>query len=216
MDSIGDRLKKHYLPLIGLTLISWLIFHFLWKNLTFIPFSVKLTGYIGIILIAFSLIIGPANILLKSRYPLSSHFRRDIGIYGGIIALYHSAAGLFVHLRGQMWKYFFDQNPDGGFALKYDNFRLANYIGLLAALLIILMLITSNDYSVKKLRPMNWKTIQRLAYFMFPMLVAHALFYKLMAKHLNEFYAIYLPLFLIVVLFQLSGMSIKIRQQKLR
>jgi len=80
---------------------------------------------------------------------------------------------------------------------------------VLAALMILFMLMTSNDVSVRTLSFPTWKAIQRLSYFMFPLILVHALLYRINSKHLTGFYAIYLPVFLIVLLFQLTGVSLK-------
>ena len=213
MSTLKIRLKRHYLPLIVLTIVVTIIFHFVLIKLPVISFITRITGYIGISLIAFSLLIGPFEVILRRKLAMSSHYRRDIGIYGGVVAIIHTVTGLFVHLRGQMWKYFLEKSADG-FHLKFDSFRLANYTGLVAALLILLMLITSNDFSIRKLQFSTWKTIQRLAYIMFPLIIVHAMFYKIMAKHLGSIYWIYLPVFLLVLLFQLAGMRIKLRSSQ--
>ncbi len=208
MHSLKTRLRNHYLPLLILTALTMIVFRFAWKTLTVIPFLTRATGYIGLFLIAVSMLTGPLNIVLKRRNPLSSYFRRDIGIFGGTVAVVHSITGLFVHLHGQMWKYFLEKTA-GGYVLKFDDFRLANYTGLIAALLILALLITSNDLSVVRLKPQNWKALQRLAYIMFPLIVVHTLFYRLMSKHLAAFWYFYLPVFVVVVLMQLTGFMLK-------
>jgi sulfoxide reductase heme-binding subunit YedZ len=204
-------LKRHYLPLIVLTIVVTIILHFALVKLPAIPFITRITGYIGIFLIAFTLLIGPFELIFRRRLFHSPNFRRDLGIFGGIVAIIHSVVGLFVHLHGQMWKYFVEKTATG-FAFQFDNFRLANYTGLLAALMILIMLVTSNDLSVRTLHFPTWKAIQRLAYFMFPLVVVHAIFYKIMSKHLTSLYAIYLPVFVVVLLIQLTGMRVKMKK----
>ncbi len=213
MESIKLRLLRHYLPLLILTVIAFILFRQFWSELPVIPFIVRATGYIGIVLLGYSLLIGPVKVLSRGRYAVSTYYRRDIAIFGGAVSVFHTVAGLFVHLRGQMWKYFLERTAEG-YTLKFDNFRLANYTGLIAALLILILLITSNDLSIRKLHHGRWKNIQRMAYIIFPLIVIHALFYRLMSKHLNGFYYFYLPVFAVILIFQLAGMTKRIRQKR--
>ena len=65
------------------------------------------TAYAGLIFLAVSLWLGPWNVLRGQANPISSDFRRDVGIWTGILGILHTAVGLTVHLRGRMWMYFF-------------------------------------------------------------------------------------------------------------
>ena len=209
MNSIAVRLKRHYLPLIIVSLISALIFFLTWKNFDSITFIADSTGYISLILLASSLLIGSFNLLLKRTNPISSYFRRDLGIYGGTLAVVHSITGLFVHMRGNMWTYFLNKSEQG-YSIRLDSFGLANYIGVLCALLIVLLIITSNDYSIKKLNPANWKNIQRITYLMFTLALVHSVYYRIVADNLNRIYYLYLPILGLILVFQFIGIKIRI------
>ena len=213
MNETIARLKKHYLPLLSLVLIAWVIFYIGWTNRDTITFITQATGYISIIILSISLIIGPVNILLKIKNPISTYLRRDISVIGGILALIHSIAGLFVHLRGNNWQYFLNKT-EFGYSIRTDNFGLANYTGLISALIIILLLITSNDYSLKKLNTTYWKNIQRLSYLMFILAIIHCFYYRIVKGNLNLIYSFYIPLFIIVLTFQMIGMWLKLTKQK--
>ena len=213
MNDTITRLKKHYLPLLSLVLIACVIFYIGWTNRDTITFITQATGYISIIILSISLIIGPVNILLKIKNPISTYLRRDISVIGGILALIHSIAGLFVHLRGNNWQYFLNKT-EFGYSIRTDNFGLANYTGLISALIIVLLLITSNDYLLKKLNSTNWKNIQRLSYLMFILAIIHCFYYRIVKGNLNLIYSLYIPLFIIVLTFQMIGMRLKLTKQK--
>ena len=213
MNDTITRLKKHYLPLLSLVLIACVIFYIGWTNRDTITFITQATGYISIIILSISLIIGTVNILLKIKNPISTYLRRDISIIGGILAVIHSIAGLFVHLRGNNWQYFMNKT-EYGYSIRTDNFGLANYTGLISALIIVLLLITSNDYLLKKLNSTNWKNIQRLSYLMFILAIIHCFYYRIVKEHLNLIYSFYIPLFIIVLTFQMIGMRLKLTKQK--
>lgn len=204
-----ERLKKHYLPLISLVFIAGLFFFLKKSNRDAITFIAQATGYISITILTISIILGSVNLLLKHKNPISTYFRRDISIVGGFLALIHSITGLFVHLRGKTWLYFLNKT-DHGYSVRLDNFGLANYTGLISALVILLLLVTSNDYLLKKLNPRNWKNIQRLSYIMFILTLIHCYFYRIGKEDLNILYWFYLPLFIIVLTFQIIGICLRL------
>jgi len=198
---MNERLKKHYIPLISLIIIAGLIFYIYRGKRDAITFITQTSGYISLVILAVSLIIGSLNLLLKYKNPISTYLRRDIGISGGILAVVHSITGLFVHLRGKMWLYFLNDEKH----VRIDNFGLANYTGLISALIIILLLITSNDYFLKKLNPQKWKNVQRLSYLMFILIAMHCYFYRIGKDNLNIFFWFYIPLFTTVLILQIFG-----------
>lgn len=214
MNKLILRLKKHYLPFIFTVLIVGLIFYLKKPYRDFITYITDTTGYVSIIGIAILLIIGTVNLLLKHKNPISTYFRRDLGITAGILAIIHSITGLFVHLRGKNWQYFFIK-VEHGYSIRLDNFGLANYTGLISSFIIILLLITSNDYLLRKLNSTNWKIIQRFTYLMYVLAIIHCVYYRIVLNKINLIYYLYLPLFIIVLLFQLIGIRLKlIRQRK--
>jgi len=213
MLTIKTRLKKHYLPSLFLILLFGLFLHFIWPKRDLITIVTDTTGYVGILALFISLLIGPVNLLLKRNNPVSNHLRRDIGVVGGILAVIHSVTGLFVHLRGNNWKYFLNKT-DHGYTIRLDNFGLANYFGLISVLLILLVLLSSNDYSLKKLGQTTWKNIQRLSYLIFILAILHSVYYRVVANNHFLIFYLYIPLFVIVLLFQNMGIWIKLRDKK--
>jgi sulfoxide reductase heme-binding subunit YedZ len=133
-----------------------------------------------------------------------------MGIAGGSLALIHSITGLFVHMRGNMWQYFSVQTATG-YKIRLDDFGVANYTGLLSALLVVALLITSNDYFILKLRATKWKNIQRLSYLMFILAIIHIIYYRL--NNLGLVYSFYLPMVACVLALQISGYTIRIKNK---
>ena len=138
------------------------------------------TAYAGLIFLAVSLWLGPWNVLRRRPTPISFDLRRDIGIWTGFLAIVHTAIGLTVHLRGRMWMYFFK----GLHPLKPQNteFGFANYAGLGAALLFVMLLAISNDLSLRTLKTHRWKSLQRWTYAAFILTGAHGIAYQLIEK----------------------------------
>jgi sulfoxide reductase heme-binding subunit YedZ len=138
------------------------------------------TAYAGLIFLAVSLWLGPWNVLRRHFNPVSFDLRRDIGIWTGVLAILHTAVGLTVHLRGRMWMYFFQRlHP-----LKLQNtlFGFANFVGLGAAILLLMLLAISNDISVRALGLRRWKSLQQWTYAVFGLTATHAIGYQLIEK----------------------------------
>jgi len=139
------------------------------------------TAYPALVLIAVTLLIGPWNWLRRRPNPVSSDLRRDIGIWAGILSLVHTAVGQCVHLRGLPWLYYIygPGEHHHTFPLRHDAFGFANFTGALSAVLVIALLATSNDYSLRTLKTPGWKKLQRWNYALFGLAAAHALLYQL-------------------------------------
>ncbi len=208
MNDISFRLKRHYLPLTLLALAAGFIYYLFRGNRNYVTFIAWASGYISLILLAGSLVIGTVYLILKNKNPVPGYFRRDLSVFGGILALVHSLTGLFVHLRGKTYLYFLSKTLNG-YTIRVDNFGKANYSGLIAALIIILLLATSNDYLFKKLNPVRWKNIQRLSYLMFLLILIHAYYYWIGGKNMNLFYCFYIPLIIVVLTAQVAGILLR-------
>jgi sulfoxide reductase heme-binding subunit YedZ len=138
------------------------------------------TAYAGLVFLAASLWLGPWNVLRRQPNPISFDLRRDVGIWTGILAIVHTVIGLTVHLRGRMWMYFFKRlHP---LKLQNTQFGFANFTGLAAALLFLMLLIISNDLSLRALKTNRWKSLQRWTYVAFVLTAAHGIAYQAIEK----------------------------------
>lgn len=174
------------------------------------------TAYVGLALLAVTLSAGPLSVLTKRRNPVSTDLRRDAGIWCGIISIVHVAAGLQVHMQGNILLYFFnDAAGIRGLFPRLDLFGFANYTGLVGVIVISLLLLLSNDYSLRTLKSRRWKSLQRLNYGVFALVVLHGVAYQVIENR----QVIYVLLFVIIVLtvlaLQITGFTI-IRKNKLK
>src|SRR5581483_3898666 len=86
------------------------------------------SAYPALLLLAATLLLGPWNLLRRRPNPISFDLRRDLGIWAGITAVFHTVIGLNVHLRGRPWLYFIDEHR----GLRHDLFGFSNDTGLFA------------------------------------------------------------------------------------
>ena len=136
------------------------------------------TGYIALGLLGLTLLIGPANLLLHRRTPISSYLARDVGMWAALISVIHVIAGFFVHgqsytLGERILFYFFA--PDGN--LLTNTFGMGNWTGLAATIIVVGLLTISSDAALRKLKAGPWKRLQRLNYALFALVLAHAIYY---------------------------------------
>jgi sulfoxide reductase heme-binding subunit YedZ len=138
----------------------------------FETFSVG-TGYVGLLLIFATLVIGPLNMLKVRKNPVNLNLRRDIGIWAGITSLAHVvfAAVLQISWGDSLLGFFLNANG----SIKLDLFGVSDYFGLIGALVVLLLLVISNNYFLKKLKGKSWKNLQRFNYLLFVVAVAHTL-----------------------------------------
>jgi methionine sulfoxide reductase heme-binding subunit len=133
------------------------------------------TGYIALALLAFTLLIGPASLLLRRRIPVSSYLRRDVGAWTAVASAVHVIFSLKVHGSGQI-RDFLDFFVADGSPLS-NSFGLGNWTGLAALVIVAGLLALSSDAALRKLKAKKWKRLQRLNYALFALVVAHAFFY---------------------------------------
>lgn len=138
------------------------------------------TAYVGLALLALTLLPGPLNVLRGRPNPVSTHLRRDLGIWAAVVALIHVGVGLQRHMKGQWHLYFLFPNRGGDlFGLRYDVFGTANWLGLAATGLIVVLLAISNDALLRRLGTPRWKWIQRWNYAVFPLVLLHGFVYQI-------------------------------------
>jgi sulfoxide reductase heme-binding subunit YedZ len=82
--------------------------------------------------------------------------------------------GQFVHLRGRPWLYYVYGPGEKHHGIRHDLFGLANYTGALGTLLLIGLLATSNDFSLRRFGTRGWKQLQRWNYAVFALVAVHS------------------------------------------
>jgi methionine sulfoxide reductase heme-binding subunit len=171
MDRIRRRLWQHFLPLLALSGAMVAAFAAALDYGIVQRLSIG-TGYAALALLAFTLSVGPLRAIRGRRLPVSIDLRRDAGICTGILGLAHVVLGLQVHYGGAIQRYF----------SSLDRAGLANWIGLAATVVLVLLLGISSDWAIRRLGTRWWKRLQRLAYALFVLVVAHTVLYQLVEE----------------------------------
>lgn len=178
------RLLQHHLPLLVLSAGAVACIYLTRPYKDWVMKASFATAYPALILLAATLLIGPVNVLLRRRNPVSVDLRRDVGIWAGILAVAHTAIGQNVHLRGRPWLYYvYQRSEHHSFPIRHDVFGMSNYTGALCTLVVVLLLATSNDWSLRRLGAAQWKKLQRWNYAAFALLAIHAVGYEEGIEH---------------------------------
>jgi sulfoxide reductase heme-binding subunit YedZ len=171
-----------------------------WRRMT------TASGYVALALLALTLLIGPANLLLRRRNPVSSYLRRDVGAWTALFSGAHVVGSLKVHGSGAIGDFLHFFIVDG--IPQTNSFGWGNWTGLTALVIVAGLLMLSSDAALRKLKAKNWKRLQRLNYVLFALVIVHAFFYGALLRETSP-YTILLGLIVIgVVIAQLVGVSL--------
>jgi sulfoxide reductase heme-binding subunit YedZ len=204
--TIGQRLLRHHLPLAAASASSFLLVFSLIKS-TYLPFKLSMaTAYTGMLLLAMTLLIGVFKVLRGKASPVSTDWRRDVGIWAALIGVAHVVVGLQVHAPGRMWTYFlYPAEQNRSFPVRLDSVGWSNHLGLLAGLLLIMLLALSNDWSLNRLGARRWKGLQRWNYAVFGLVIAHGVLYQILEKRIVSWVFIFGFLSVVIIVMQVAG-----------
>ena len=136
------------------------------------------TAYAGLGLVVTALAIGPLNLLRRRPNPTSTDLRRDVGIWAGLFGIAHTVAGFQVHMHGELRRYF--SVSSGGVGARM--FVAANFLGLIAAILLIVLVSISNDVALRRFGAARWKALQRVTYIVIVAVALHGAMYQIIEK----------------------------------
>ena len=164
------------------------------------------TGQLGFVFVAVALLLGPLNVLRRRANPLSTDLRRDVGIWGGLLAVVHTALGLGVHMKGKMAEYFLRPAGERGLMpLRIDPFGLANDLGLVACLIFLVLVAISSDTALRYLGRARWKRWQQLSYVAAVATVVHGALFQVFEKRTLALVALFAGAGLVALAAQALG-----------
>jgi len=225
LGAAGDwrrRLVLHHLPTALASAAAVLVLMgvppFTHRNLFTGEVSLSLftiaTGYVATTLLALTLLIGPANLLLRRRNPVSSYLRRDLGTWTAIFSVVHVIVGFQVRGDGGTFG-FVDFFMAEGRPL-VDSFGLGNWTGLAALVVVAGLLALSTDRSIRELKAERWKNLQRLNYTLFGLVVLHAVCYGALSRPASAFTLLLLSTVIAVLSGQALGIWLHRRRRHAR
>lgn len=175
------------------------------------------TGYVSLFFLVVTLALGPIRLMTGRRSPPSTDLRRDMGLMAALFAIAHVITGLQVHMGGAMWKYFLDprQVPQR-IVPRLDGFGLANYAGVAATIVLVVLVTISNDVAVRRLGTRRWKSIQRWNYVGTTLVALHAAAYVLIDNRSTGFMLGSVILVAAAIAMQAAGVRAMREQRRIR
>jgi sulfoxide reductase heme-binding subunit YedZ len=168
------RIWRHHVPLLLGSFVSVAVLYQTRPYNDVLSRASFATAYPALALLAVTLLIGPWNLMGRKPNPVSSDLRRDFGIWAGLLGILHAGVGQFVHLRGRPWLYYVYGPTEHHHGMRHDLFGLANYSGAVGTLLLMMLLATSNDFSLRRFGTRKWKQLQRWNYAVFALIAVHS------------------------------------------
>ena len=207
-----QRIINH-LVLFFISTLLLLFFYWLIPGDDKMYLSSMATAYTGIILLAITLGMGPYRVWQNLPNPVSTHLRRDTGIWCGIVSLLHVVVGIQVHM-GNILLYFVKavEGPEQ-YVWRNDFFGFANYTGLIATLIMVVLLVISNDLSLRKLGTQRWKNLQRWVYPGFLLILIHGISFQLIEKRKLPLVMLCAIILAIGIIFQTLGFIMMRKRQ---
>lgn len=166
----------------------------------------------SVALLAATLLFGPIRVLRGGRPSIHRPWRRVLGIWAGIMALLHLSTAVFVHVRWQnVWANWVEISPP---RLVGGDRGLANWLGLIQVVLVIMLLWLSRDAAVRMLGGRKWKWLQRSTYILVALVAAHALLYHRVEERIAAHRAPIVALFGLIVVAQLAGFAVVVWRRR--
>lgn len=135
-------------------------------------------GDASMVLVALSVGLGPLARFLRGVVRVLP-FRRELGIYGCLLASVHAAVILIGWVQWDLMRLFgFEWHPELlTYVMLQHGFGLANAIGLAALMLAILLAATSSDFAMRRLGVSGWKFLQMGVLPLWWLTVAHVAYF---------------------------------------
>lgn len=183
-----------------------LILHLLPPGRDWVWLASMTTAYLALAAMAATLVVAPLRLMAGRKTPVSFDLRRDLGIWTGILGLAHVLVGFNVHLRGRPWLYLvYAQREHHRFPIRHDLFGFANESGLIGAILFILLLATSNDRSLTRLKAGKWKRLQQWTYGLLALTALHGWLFQHIETRKPGWVAAFLGMLGLAVVLQIAG-----------
>jgi len=169
-------------------------------------------GDAGYMYLSFALIIGPLS-KLSSNTKFLIPWRREVGIWTAILVIIHGVLIADGWTRWDVVKFFgYEFIPElNRFARLEPGFGLANLIGFVAFLWIVVLAITSSDRVMKFLGGQSWKWLHTGSYIVFYLAAIHTSYFLFM-HYTESFHREIAPPSVFIIPFILSTFSVLILQ----
>lgn len=171
---------RHVVLMVGTAALTWVF----WRSrMQWVP-DMRLWRAVGdaaVVLLFASLAIGPAGRIWRAA-SAALPWRRAVGVWAAIASLVHGLLVFSGWVRfdvGRLLGYEFVPQL-GRTARMEPGFGLANLLGVVALVWLVVMAVTSSDAAVRRLGPAAWKWLHTSAYVVFYLTALHSAYFLFM------------------------------------
>ena len=196
-------LKSKSVPLwtvhpLSLAPLLWLVIQWFSNNLGANPIQAT-TQYTGRFAVSWLLLTLACTPLYLLGLDIARKFRRPLGLYTFMYASLHLLTFVVLDYRLQI-----------GFILKNLRFQVFILPGLLGFLIFLSLALTSNKWSIKKLKN-HWKTLHRFIYLAGVAVLVHAYWARKFDRRLIIAFAV---IFVTLMIFRIPALQKWLREKK--
>ncbi|MCA0458665.1 MAG: ferric reductase-like transmembrane domain-containing protein [Chloroflexi bacterium] len=200
-----QRWRTHFI-LTLLTISACFIIHLYTPYADWVYVLTLGCGYLSLSFIVFSLLIGPYKLLHQRRNPVNLDLRRDVGIWAGITGCVHVVCAIAERTRGNIIDLFLRPKTGGaGYDLLLTPGGISNNLGLVATVILVLLLVISNDFSLRRFKGKRWKFLQRFNYLLALLVFIHTVLYQQFSHRERSFILLTIILAVVLLLAQFVG-----------
>lgn len=184
---------QHHVLLAASSLITFGIVAVLGFGNTLLDDLSLASAYICLLLMAVALSLGPLRVLRSNPLALNIYWRRDIGIWSGLAGLVHLLVATELSMNQSYMAVYVNLSTRGlSDVMRMDLFSWGSVVGFLVGILVLLLLVLSNNKIMNLLGATWWKRLQRIAYPAFMLTVLHGFAFQALEAR---------SIFLVVTLF---------------
>jgi len=146
----------------------------------------RAVGDMSLVMIAMAMAIGPLSRLM-AKMRVTIPWRRELGIYGVILAIIHTAIILVGWVDWDLARIFgYQLHPSGVYVMLLHGFGLANVIGIIALFYGLVLAVSSSNWSQRVLSGPVWKFLQQSSYVLWILIVVHTAYFLYL--HFQDFH----------------------------
>lgn len=164
------------------------------------------SAYLFLALISVVLLIGPLRAVQTGR-TLGNHMvRRDVAIWAAFTGLVHLVAGVAQSMTPQYLEVFVTHAavPPSA-AMREAYFFWSAIVGFVVGILLVILLLLSNNWSLTLIGQRWWKRLHRLSYIVFALTFVHGLGFQILESRSWIGYVLVVTIMLVVCIAQVRG-----------
>ncbi len=208
------RLARH-LTFTSLCIASWGALFFLVPADRLHDAASITTAYASLAFLTVALTIGPLNVLRHYPNPTNLYLRRDVGIWAALLGFVHMVLAIGVSMSDSYLDEFVYVVADPlSESMRYALFTAGSVLGFVAALILLLLISLSNDFSLRRLGVRRWKRLHRSSYLGFLFIVVHGVAYQILERRHPALVLAFVGLVSAAVLCQMRAYWVRRSNQK--